>query len=403
MNNMVSRFVLERPFFPNGGYAFTAALPTQARQLLQAGAIVIVLENGMPLGPGNVQHVIIRNSGRGMFSLSADRIYFSASDNTDCNENNRGYSLAILDFAKNSSVYREAVERFASSDAELLRLIRLNSGKNNNVFLNFFGYFNDILGVLSRHKIPLPESAIELGSGGLPHTAVRFLLEGSKRLVANDIVHVQNLFEREFVQDLCALLALVAPEMEAKFKRITLPCGDKVKFAGLEVHDEQAFELMAIDGQVDFIFSTSVLEHVKQPRKAIDKMTTFLKPGGHVWHSIDLRDHRDFNSPLAFLEITADDYASVNTENRLRASDWLEIFQAVGFEVIECVFGAFRSASERIHEYSFTLPDRPWVDDRMRAKFTPPFVTKDLADLSALTIQILCRKPTDSARLEEDA
>jgi hypothetical protein len=96
---------------------------------------------------------------------------------------------------------------------------------------------------------------------------------------------------------------------------------------------------------------------------------------------------------LAFLELSADDYASVSTENRLRASDWLEIFQDVGFEIIECEFGVFRSASDRVYEYSFVLPDHPWVDDRMRAKFKSPFVTKTLGDLSALAIRILCRKP----------
>ena len=395
MNNIVSEFPLERPFVPNGGYAFVAALPKPVIQLVQTNPIAIVLEDGEPLGPGNVQHTTIRNHGRGAFSLWAESIYFSASDNTDCNENDRAYSLGLIEFSKHSAVYRCATERFARDDAELLRLITTNYSRNNNLFMNFLKYFNDIMAVLGRHDIDLPETAIEIGPGPRPYTALRFLLEGTKRFVVNDVLPVQHWFEREFIQDLRSFLRYINFGREAELDGIILASGtDKVAIKGLEIHDRQPFEMIAIDDQVDFIFSTSVLEHVMQPSAVARKMALLLRPGGYAWHSIDLRDHRDFNAPLAFLGLSTRDYASINSENRLRTSDWLEVFQGVGFDTIECVFGTFKSGSVSAHEYRFTQPEQPWVDAHMRAKFKPPFDTKELADLSILTLQILCRKRT---------
>jgi hypothetical protein len=52
----------------------------------------VVLENGQPLGPGNAQHDDVRKLGRGRFSFWGDRVYFSASDNSDPRANGRAYT-----------------------------------------------------------------------------------------------------------------------------------------------------------------------------------------------------------------------------------------------------------------------------------------------------------------------
>jgi SAM-dependent methyltransferase len=395
LRELVEAAPLTRPFTLNEGHAFTVAIPQEVRRLVAAGGVGVVLEDGKPLGPATVQHAHIRKHGAGSFCLWNEDLYFSSSDNTDCNENGRRYALAVIDFSKRGAAYQQAAGRMSQDDEELLGLISRNYGFNNSFFLNFFGYFNVVTAVLERNGIVFPEAAIELGTGSKPYTGLRFLLEGTQRFVANDVMPIQRDFGNNFIQHLRNLLGLIAPRLR---KRLDGSIGaasveGRVAVEGLEICDQKPFEGIDVVGEFDLIFSTSVLEHVMKPRAIVEKMASLLKPGGHAWHCIDLRDHRDFDDPLAFLRLTDDEYASVNTENRLRASDWFDLLAEVGFLVVECEFGTYKSAATREHQYGFRSPERPWIDEDMRASFQPPFNRKSLSDLSITAIRVLCRKP----------
>ena len=91
---MISRIRLKRPFNPDGGAAYIAT-PDLALQ----GALVFLLEDEKPLGPPDTEHQLIRELGGGWFSLWRGDVHFSASDNTDCNENGRDYQILALDGA----------------------------------------------------------------------------------------------------------------------------------------------------------------------------------------------------------------------------------------------------------------------------------------------------------------
>ena len=52
--------------------------------------------------------------------------------------------------------------------------------------------------------------------------------------------------------------------------------------------------------QLDFVLSFSVLEHIKNVKKVISKFSNIIKHGGLMYHSIDLRDHYNFNNPFLF-------------------------------------------------------------------------------------------------------
>jgi hypothetical protein len=209
---------------------------------------------------------------------------------------------------------------------------------------------------------------------------------------------VRRTFPAEDNRNLERLLNLVrrgAGERLAQIAR-TSADGCECTIDGLEVHDEVPFEDAAIAGRVEFIFSSSVLEHVMKPQEVVARTFSLLERGGSAWHSIDLRDHRDFAKPLAFLEMTAEEYAAVDTENRLRASDWDAIFADAGFECAERVLMTVppgRPADDANHVWGTTLPDERFVDGKMRARFTPPFDRKDLGDLSILSVQTLYKKP----------
>src|SRR4051794_20065686 len=107
---------LERPFSPDSGQAFTATIPSEFLGSFTAGALAVLLEDGKPLGPADALHVHIRERGGGAFSVWHSTLYFSSSDNTDCNENGRSYRLVAIDFNPHSAPYQHAKQLFAGSD-----------------------------------------------------------------------------------------------------------------------------------------------------------------------------------------------------------------------------------------------------------------------------------------------
>ncbi|MDP1569139.1 MAG: FkbM family methyltransferase [Vicinamibacterales bacterium] len=83
------------PFQPGGGACVTwrvpaGAVPGDAEG--RSGASTLILEDGHPLGPGQVQHDVIRTHGAGRFSHWESHLYWSTSDNSDPNTNGRRYT-----------------------------------------------------------------------------------------------------------------------------------------------------------------------------------------------------------------------------------------------------------------------------------------------------------------------
>jgi hypothetical protein len=64
-----------------------------------------ILEDGVPLGPGNAVHEDIRKIGNGRFSFWYDCLYFSSSDNSDPRSNGRKYELLWPTPVKKSLTY----------------------------------------------------------------------------------------------------------------------------------------------------------------------------------------------------------------------------------------------------------------------------------------------------------
>jgi SAM-dependent methyltransferase len=390
---MISRIQLKRPFNPDGGAAYIAT-PDSALQ----DALVFLLEDERPLGPPDTEHQLIRELGGGRFSLWRGDIHFSASDNTDCNENGRDYQILALD----SAMLREQmISHFGQDDEALLRLIRENARHNNRFFANFFQYYETITGYLRRNGIAVPEVVLEIGSGARPYTGLRFLFEGAKRYVANDLFEVQSTFSPTFIEALRATCLAINPILWLRFDSVFSPDGQEFIAPGLEPVGGRSFETLDDAKAFDFMHSTSVLEHVRDPEEIAGKMASLLKPGGHMWHSIDFRDHRDFGKPLAFLELSEEQYAPIATENRLRASDWLGILKDSGFEIVErqdwTMTPESVQAGHGIMEaaYRFFGPNDtivPFVTEATRSRFVEPFRSRDLTDLSIICTQVLCRK-----------
>ncbi|MFW9919487.1 MAG: hypothetical protein ACFFED_07795 [Candidatus Thorarchaeota archaeon] len=86
---------------------------------------------------------------------------------------------------------------------------------------------------------------------------------------------------------------------------------------------------------VDFIYSNAVLEHVPKTDvvTVLSNLACDLKSEGIMLHNIHLEDHKDsIKEPFAFLSETESRYNSEIQSwrgNRIRQSEWVEIFEAI--------------------------------------------------------------------------
>jgi SAM-dependent methyltransferase len=124
------------------------------------------------------------------------------------------------------------------------------------------------------------------------------------------------------------------------------------------------------DGAFDVIWSSDVFEHVREPKRVLHEAFRVLRPGGSFLAAIDFRDHYFLDNEERWLEclqypewlwwaMTSNRSSFVN---RLRASDWRELFKATGFvvgqfdlrtsEVLRKMHraGAIRSAGRQLSE-----------------------------------------------------
>jgi hypothetical protein len=87
----------------------------------------------------------------------------------------------------------------------------------------------------------------------------------------------------------------------------------------------------------DFIYSASTLEHIRRSLvgRFVRKTASMLADGGVALHFIDLKDHFDSEAdPLGFLALQHDEYSDDSNAdsrgNRIRGSEWLEVFAGSG-------------------------------------------------------------------------
>jgi len=110
-------------------------------------------------------------------------------------------------------------------------------------------------------------------------------------------------------------------------------------------------------GSIDFSFSHAVFEHIpkSQVRGYLQELRRIGKPDGYSSHCIDLKDHLGGSiQQLRFAENwweTSSIYESGIYTNRLRYSQWIQLFETegLGFRVIsKSAFPALPVAREKL-------------------------------------------------------
>ena len=105
------------------------------------------------------------------------------------------------------------------------------------------------------------------------------------------------------------------------------------------------------DASVDIVVSNAVFEHLNTPKVAFHSLARISKPGAFGFHQVDFRDHRNFDKPLEYLLMDDSEFSKMFDEqfgecgNRFRPWEYEELFEEVGFEILE--FNVNSIASEK--------------------------------------------------------
>lgn len=259
-----------------------------------------------------------------------------------------------------------------------------------------------------------PRRVLEIGPGVHLGAPFCFAASGCERVAAADIAPMDR--DMRFYRELKDLLGVVGGFGWWRYNAAVNPypalrypqCWDhqsaddilaRVEHRSPAPADALPFE----DGSFDLMYSMNAFEHFPDPRRAVAEIARVLEPGGLTVHEIDMRYHCDmrFHQPqdtLKFLEWTDERWHEVSERygegralkgclagewgrevycNRLRISDYRELFNANGLELL---------AAEPLEVLA--------EGEIRRERFVEPFRSMPVQDLSVLVARIVARKRT---------
>lgn len=198
----------------------------------------------------------------------------------------------------------------------------------------------------------------EIGTGWYPTLPIACYLCGAARVTTYDLSpHLQPQLVSDCIVQLADFLdaladASGAPRNEVNNRHARLAAAWNAR-SDLEMASDGVIRYAAPadatrtdleDGEIDVLFSNSVLEHV--PPDVITEMhresMRILAPGGLMFHSVNCGDHYAYVdssiSQLNYLQYSDRVWAFWNNaflyQNRLRAHEFVDAAAAAGFEVV---------------------------------------------------------------------
>jgi ubiquinone/menaquinone biosynthesis C-methylase UbiE len=194
---------------------------------------------------------------------------------------------------------------------------------------------------------------LEVGPGRTPQVCGAAVLAGATSATGIDVVRYLDR-ESDRAERLAPLLDILASGRADTWCRATATEIGRARRHAASFGARWPVRFPTFDGQVlpladtsvDVVMSKSALEHVPwrlvEPQLA--DLYRVLRPGGVMVHIIDLRDHfhmkgdddvtGDWLEALRYPQRLYDAMFSNRSTNinRLRASEWLDVFTAAGFE-----------------------------------------------------------------------
>ncbi|MEN6644356.1 MAG: methyltransferase domain-containing protein [Armatimonadia bacterium] len=188
------------------------------------------------------------------------------------------------------------------------------------------------------------ETVLEIGPGRYNPAAVGFLGQGAARVVFVERAR-RNLDQgllQQRIRDLMAAFGYCGAEWQRVAVLDPGETRELATFGGgrIEFRWQSATATGLPDNSVGAIFSHSVLQCLNEPQEVFKELARVLKPGGFMYHMVDLRDHF-FRFPLQFLCYSEYMWSHVLTSryphkaylNRLRLPQLQRMFEELGLEV----------------------------------------------------------------------
>jgi SAM-dependent methyltransferase len=289
-------------------------------------------------------------------------------------------------------------------DRTLIDILRLRADGQDSPFYSHHVY-SEMAGCARRHGHETTR-VLEIGPGSSLGALTCFLAAGSERAAGADIEPLHG-DRATFYEDLKRYLAVVEgfrwwrnyASTDSDPKHSYPACWDHVDLSALATQIDYrapapSHSLPFPASCFDFIYSVAVLEHVENPAGTIAELRRVLQPDGLTTHEIDLRYHGP-NDLLKLLRWPEDEYRAMTQRygegrgidsildgtwkgevycNRLRLSDWLELFRGHNFEILEveplCIIAEDQLRREELHA---------------------PFDRKSSKDLAVVQVRITAR------------
>ena len=221
---------------------------------------------------------------------------------------------------------------------------------------------------------------LELGPGNSIALALNFLCSGADKYLMAD-KYPRILKTEKQAKHLLEQVTFYEDKYPCNLDKFVNKDSLKFNEAFLAYTPDSAEDLRNTpSNSVDIILSISVFEHIRDVEKSFQEMKRVLKEGGIIYHSIDMRDHYNFNEPFKFLKYsdsTWDNYLTkegYSYTNRLRVDDFDNLLIKYGFEII----------SINKNNYESDLPDKNAFSDKFR--------DKDIETLKVVGIKLLAKK-----------
>ena len=139
-----------------------------------------------------------------------------------------------------------------------------------------------------------PDIVVELGPGRNLAASIAALLDGTQMAIGVDVVKYANTRENQKIFD-----ELVGSDNgnghvtvnKSLIREALCFAGDPAKETILKYKVPWSDPSIISTGSVDFIFSLSVMEHIREPDRAYAACFAWLRPGGVMCHKIDHSSH----------------------------------------------------------------------------------------------------------------
>ena len=200
----------------------------------------------------------------------------------------------------------------------------------------------------------------EVGSGHSFIVPIWFFLAGAKQVITYDLnrrldLHIFSESLMWIVNNSNSLSTIFSDLTNQNQFMERLKLIDRLKKTPLKLLSEANIEYSAPadasktnlnDSVIDYHISTTVFEHIPKDTlySIMREAKRILKKGGAALHFIDPSDHFNQQDPsiskINFLKFSDKEWMNIAGNqfaycNRLRASDFIELFTSIGFNIIE--------------------------------------------------------------------